>query len=54
MGVGIGSLFGSMVNGQTLVAALFNGGIGGMMGTMDGAVVNDPSICGLPASAFSE
>ncbi|MFS0638527.1 hypothetical protein AB1K84_21745 [Mesobacillus foraminis] len=54
LGIGTGWLFGRMVNGQTLIAGVFNGGIGGMMGTMAGAVAKDPSICGLPASAFSE
>ncbi|TCN27814.1 hypothetical protein [Mesobacillus foraminis] len=54
LGIGTGWLFGRMVNGQTLIAGVFNGGIGGMMGTMAGGVAKDPSICGLPASAFSE
>jgi hypothetical protein len=51
---GIGILFGSMVNAQTVIAGVFNGGIGGIMGIMLGAVALDPSLCGLPMTFFTE
>lgn len=54
IGMGIGVVFGAMVNTQSLIAGSFNGGVGGMMGTMIGAVALDPSICGLPPSSITE
>ncbi|WP_174732328.1 hypothetical protein [Mesobacillus harenae] len=54
LGIGIGILFGSMVNMQSLIAGFYNGGIGGVMGSMIGAVALDPSLCGLPASLWTE
>ncbi|MEH7885771.1 hypothetical protein V7654_15835 [Bacillus sp. JJ1609] len=54
LGIGIGWLFGSMVNAQTLIAGIYNGGIGSSMGTMAGAVVMNPAICGLPLTILSE
>ncbi|RXJ02411.1 hypothetical protein DS745_06820 [Anaerobacillus alkaliphilus] len=48
LGIFIGLLFGSLVNTQTIVAGVYNGGVSGIMGTMIGAVAYDPSICGLP------
>ncbi len=54
IGMAIGVVFGAMVNSQSLIAGFFNGGVGGMMGTMIGAVALDPSICGLPPSSITE
>lgn len=54
LGIGIGVLFGSMVNMQSLIAGFYNGGIGGVMGSMIGAVALDPGLCGLPANLWSE
>jgi hypothetical protein len=54
LGIGIGWLFGSLVNVQTLIAGFYNAGIGSIMGTMVGAVVKNPAICGLPSSLFTE
>lgn len=54
LGICIGWLFGSMLNAQTLIAGIYNGGIGGIMGTMAGAVIMNPAVCGLPATAFTE
>ncbi|MGO4886394.1 hypothetical protein ACJ2A9_01435 [Anaerobacillus sp. MEB173] len=46
----IGILFGSLVKFQSLLAGFFYGAIGGIMGTMFGAVIENPALCGLPAS----
>jgi hypothetical protein len=54
LGICIGRLFGSMLNAQSLIAGIYNGGIGGIMGTMAGAVIMNPAICGLPTTIFSE
>jgi hypothetical protein len=54
LGIVIGALFGSMVNMQSFIAGIFNGGVGGIMGSMLGAVALDPSLCGLPADLWSE
>jgi hypothetical protein len=54
LGIGIGWLFGSMVNAQSLIAGIYNGGIGGIMGTMAGAVIQNPAICGLPETILTE
>jgi hypothetical protein len=54
IGIAIGIAFGAMLNTQSLIAGFFNGGVGGMMGTMIGAVALDPSICGLPPSSITE
>jgi hypothetical protein len=54
LGIGIGALFGSMVNMQSFIAGVFNGGVGGIMGFMLGAVALDPSLCGLPADLWAE
>lgn len=51
--VGVGWMFGSMVNAQSLIAGIYNGGIGGIMGTMAGAVITNPAICGLPTMTYS-
>lgn len=48
IGACIGIAFGSLVKFQSLLSGCFHGMIGGIMGTMLGAVVLDPSICGLP------
>jgi len=54
LGIAFGALFGSMVNMQSLIAGIFNGGVGGIMGSMLGAVALDPSLCGLPADIWAE
>lgn len=54
IGISIGVAFGAILNTQSLIAGFFNGGVGGMMGTMIGAVALDPSICGLPVSSIAE
>ncbi|SEM11942.1 hypothetical protein SAMN05192533_10182 [Mesobacillus persicus] len=54
LGIVIGALFGSMVNMQSFIAGVFNGGVGGIMGSMLGAVALDPSLCGLPADLWAE
>ncbi|PLT33393.1 hypothetical protein [Bacillus sp. V5-8f] len=54
IGTGVGAVFGAMVNAQSFIAGLFNGGVGGIMGTMMGAVAMDPSICSLPVAAVSD
>lgn len=54
LGITIGFLFGSLLNGQSLIAGIFNGGISAIMGTMLGAVVMTPAICGLPGTFVSE
>lgn len=54
LGITIGFLYGSMLNGQSLIAGIYNGGISAIMGTMLGAVVKNPAICGLPGTFVSE
>lgn len=54
IGIVIGIAFGAILNTQSLIAGFFNGGVGGMMGTMIGAVALDPSICGLPPTTITE
>jgi len=54
IGTAIGMIFGAMLNTQSFIAGFFQGGVGGIMGTMIGAVALDPSLCGLPYSAVNE
>jgi len=54
LGIVIGAMFGSMVNMQSFIAGVFNGGVGAIMGAMLGAVALDPSLCGLPADLWAE
>jgi hypothetical protein len=54
LGITIGFLFGSMLNTQSLIAGIYHGGINAIMGTMLGAVINTPAICGLPGTIASE
>lgn len=54
LGITIGFFYGSMLNAQSLIAGIYNGGISAVMGTMLGAVINKPSICGLPGTIVSE
>ncbi|MFT9599533.1 hypothetical protein [Mesobacillus sp.] len=54
LGLTIGFLFGSMLNAQSLIAGIYNGGISAIMGTMLGVVVKNPAICGLPGTIASE
>ncbi|WP_246942911.1 hypothetical protein [Bacillus pinisoli] len=51
VGVLLGALFGSLYKMQTILLGIWNGGIGGLMGSMLGLVVLDPSLCGLPGTA---
>ncbi|MEW8970554.1 MAG: hypothetical protein AB2411_08005 [Mesobacillus sp.] len=54
LGITIGYLYGSLLNEQSLIAGIYNGGISAIMGTMLGAVVRKPAICGLPENIISE
>lgn len=55
LGMSIGILFGAMMlTAQSMIAGFYNGGIGGIMGTMIGTVAYDPSICGIPISPALE
>ncbi|MBT2692520.1 hypothetical protein [Bacillus sp. ISL-55] len=54
LGITIGYLFGSMLNAQSLIAGIYNGGISAIMGTMLGLVVKNPAICGLPGTIATE
>ncbi len=54
IGIAIGMVFGAMLNTQSFIAGFFQGGVGGIMGTMIGAVALDPSLWGLPYSAVDE
>jgi hypothetical protein len=46
----IGTLFGSLVKFQSLLAGFFQGVIGSLMGNMLSAVIKDPTLCSLPAT----
>lgn len=50
LGGAIGIVFGSLVKFQSLLAGFSQGALSGMMGSMLGAVVKNPSLCNLPAS----
>ncbi|UYZ20131.1 hypothetical protein [Mesobacillus jeotgali] len=54
LGITMGFLYGSMLNAQSLIAGIYNGGISAIMGTMLGLVVKKPAICGLPGTIASE
>lgn len=54
LGITIGYFYGSLLNEQSLIAGIYNGGISAIMGTMLGAVVRKPAICGLPENIVSE
>jgi len=45
----IGILFGSMVKLHSVLSGFFGGTMGGITGSMVGAVVLDPTLCGLPS-----
>lgn len=49
-GLLIGFCYGALVNSQTLIAGIYSGGVGGVMGIMIGAIALDPSICSLPSA----
>ncbi|WP_456276899.1 hypothetical protein [Bacillus sp. AK128] len=51
LGCLMGALFGSLYRMQTVLLGIWNGGIGGLMGSMLGLVVLDPALCGLPGVA---
>jgi hypothetical protein len=46
----IGILFGSLVKFQSLLSGFFQGVVGGMMGTMLSAAIQNPSLCSLSSS----
>lgn len=52
VGASIGILYGALTRFQSLLAGFFQGAIGAIMGTMFGAVVENPALCGLPAAYF--
>ncbi|MGD6942919.1 hypothetical protein ACQCT6_12870 [Cytobacillus gottheilii] len=54
IGGGIGLLYGALVRFQSLLAGFSHGSIGSIMGTMVGAVVENPALCGLPAAYFND
>ena len=54
IGVAIGVTIGSLLNSQTLIAGIYSGGTGAVMGTMIGAVSLDPSICSLPTQIYNQ
>lgn len=54
IGVVIGVTIGSLLNSQTLIAGIYSGGTGSVMGTMIGAVSLDPSICSLPSQIYNQ
>ncbi|MFD2213362.1 hypothetical protein [Metabacillus endolithicus] len=54
IGVAIGVTIGSLLNSQTLIAGIYSGGTGAVMGTMIGAVSLDPTICSLPAQIYNQ
>lgn len=54
MGVIIGIAFGLLVNSQSLIVGIFNGGVGALMGTMVGAVAENPEICSIPSQFMSD
>ncbi len=49
----VGIVFGSLVKYQSLLSGFLHGIVGSLTGNMIGIVVEDPSICSLPASYFS-
>lgn len=53
MGGVVGIVFGSLVKYQSLLAGFLHGIVGSLTGNMLGIVVEDPSICSLPAPYFS-
>ncbi|MBM6618202.1 hypothetical protein [Bacillus suaedaesalsae] len=50
LGAGVGVLFGSLVNSQSILSGVSHGVIGSLMGTMLGAVIQNPTLCSLPAA----
>lgn len=54
IGVAVGVTIGSLLNSQTLIAGIYSGGTGAVMGTMIGAVSLDPSICSLPTQIYNQ
>lgn len=54
IGGGIGIMYGALVRFQSLLAGFSHGSIGSIMGTMFGAVVENPALCGLPAAYFND
>ncbi len=54
VGGSIGIMYGALVRFQSLLGGFSQGTLGAIMGTMFGAVVENPALCGLPASYFTD
>ncbi|WLR57005.1 hypothetical protein LC048_09110 [Mesobacillus subterraneus] len=54
LGITFGFSYGSMLNAQSLMAGIYNGGLSAIMGTMLGVIIKNPAICGLPGTIASE
>lgn len=54
VGASVGLAFGSLISSQTLIAGVYSGVTGAIMGTMIGAIAKDPSICGIPSQIYTE
>ncbi len=52
IGGSTGIMYGALARFQSLLAGFSQGSIGAIMGTMFGAVVENPALCGLPAAYF--
>ncbi|OMP67173.1 hypothetical protein BTO28_08355 [Domibacillus epiphyticus] len=48
IGIWIGWKFGSILKNPARLTGIYNGSIGGLMGTMLGAVIQNPSLCSIP------
>lgn len=48
LGFLIGWKFGSLIKAPALLTSIYNGTIGGIMGTMLGAVLQNPALCNIP------
>lgn len=51
LGIVVGIIFGALERFQTILTGMLGGFTGGTMGSMAGAVVKDPTLCGLPLLA---
>ncbi|MBS4192725.1 hypothetical protein KHA94_21520 [Bacillus sp. FJAT-49705] len=48
LGLLIGWKFGSLIKAPALLTSIYNGTMGGIMGTMLGAVLQNPALCNIP------
>lgn len=46
----IGAIYSSLATPQTRLSGFYHGVIGGIMGTMLGAIIQNPSLCSLPSA----